>query len=286
MTIDLTTFPFTTPADDDGVLCVFRKGTVSVVLARIVRMEMGWAGRVRCRLKMSVGEVTVSGNRETIPLSLNEGDWVRVRVMRRYTKESLHVMRMMPTSPNAGSAWLPAALCHRTAHLERLRALLAELEPAMQATFMAAMTDAQVQRRFFWRVAAGDHHCYPGGLFDQSVKAAELAFASTHSNEIERSVATMGALLFDLGKVFDDQLTNDGNRLRGVLLPHRLTRMRLQRAYDVAEAVQPGPAALLRAVLEANPGSAIGGPPEAARLAHCVRSAVERAFGLESHPRV
>ncbi len=135
-------------------------------------------------------------------------------------------------------------------------------------------------------MAAGDHHCYPGGLFDQSVKAAELAFASEHSNDTERGVAAMGALLFDLGKVFDDELTNDGNRLRGVLLPHRLTRMRLQRAYDVAEAVQPGPAALLRAVLEANPGSAIGGPPEAARLAHSVRSAVERAFGLESRPRV
>ncbi len=284
--MDPTTFPFMTPADDDGVLCVFRKGTVSVVLARIVRMEMGWAGRVRCRLKMSVGEVTVTGNRETIPLSLNEGDWVRVRVMRTYSQKSPFVMRMMPTGPDSGAAWLPTALCHRTVHLERLRALLAELEPAMQATFMAAMTDAQVQRRLFWRVAAGDHHCYPGGLFDQSVKAAELAFASAHSNEIERSVATMGALLFDLGKVFDDQLTNDGNRIRGVLLPHRLTRMRLQRAYDVAEAVQPGPAALLRAVLEANPRSAIGGPPEAARLAHCVRSAVERAFGLESHPRV
>ncbi len=281
MTTNPSTFPFKTLADEDhGVLCVFRKGTVSAVLAQIVRIELGFAGLVRCRLKLSVGELTIHGNRDNIPLSLTEGDWVRLRVLRTHREgaTSLRVMSVMPTSPDCRVAWLPSALCHRTAHMGRLRRLLAELEPAMQAFFMAAMTDAQVQRRFFWRVAAGDHHCYPGGLFDQSVHAAEIASEQPQASDSERGVAVMAALLFDIGKVFDGQLCDDRDRLRSVLLPHRQTRMRLERAYEVADAVQPGPAALLRSVLEANPGSAIGGPPEAARLAQSVRSAVERSF--------
>lgn len=283
-----TTFPFKTPAGEAGVLNLFRTGTVSLLLARIVRFDLGFAGAVRCRLRLSVGDVTVTGNRETIPLSLNEGDCVRVRVMRRYGEDSgsLRVLGMLPATSDCGAAWLPTTLCHRTAHLKRLRTLLAELDPAMQAFFMTAMADAQAQRRFFWRVAASDHHCYPGGLFDQAVEAAELAFGQAHADQTARSVAAMGALLFDLGKVFDGKLSGDSGRLQQVLMPHRLTRVRLKRAYEVADALQPAlspePVGLLRAVLEANPGSVIGGPPEVARLAFCVREAVERAWSLRA----
>lgn len=276
-------FPFQTQADEIGVLNLFRKGTVLLFLGRIVRIDLGFAGNVRCRLKLSIGEVTVNGNRDTIPLSLKEGDWVRVRAMRRYgdEAESLRVMRMMQTMPDCGAAWLPTSLCHRNAHLQRLRALLVQLDPAMQAVFMAAMADAQVQRRFFWRVAASDHHCYPGGLFDQAVEAAELAWRQVQADEPGRSVAAMAALLFDLGKVFDDRLTADLGRAQQVLAPHRLTRHRLQRAYEMVEAMYPQQTALLRAVLEPNPGSAVGGPPEVAGLAQTVRHCVESAFHPE-----
>jgi hypothetical protein len=282
-----TIFPFKTPAGDCGVLDLFRKGTVSLFLAQIVRIDLGFAGNVRCRLKLSIGEVTVCGNRETVPLLLNEGDWVRVRVMRRYGEEeadSLRVMRMIPTMPECGAAWLPTSLCHRTAHLQRLRQLLVQLEPAMQAVFMAAMADAQVQRRFFWRVAASDHHGYPGGLFDQAVEAAEFAFGEPTDDETERGIAAMAALLFDIGKVFDETLEGDGKRLRQVLAPHRLTAFRLRRAYETVERLHPRALARLRAVLEANPGSAIGGPPEVGRLAQRVRRCVERSFDLRRHP--
>ena len=42
---------------------------------------------------------------------------------------------------------------------------------------MVMMLDRQLQRRFAWRIAAADHHGYPGGLFDHSVRAAEIAHA-------------------------------------------------------------------------------------------------------------
>lgn len=279
-------FPFKTPAGDSGALSLFRKGTVSLFLARIERIELGFAGLVRCRLKLSFGEVTVSGNRDIIPLSLNEGDWVRVRAMRRYGDDAdpLRVMRMMQTMPDGGASWLPTSLCHRGAHLRRLRVLLVQLEPAMQAIFMAAMADAQVQRRLFWRVAASDHHCYPGGLFDQAVEAAEHAWRQPYSDDQLRSIAAMATFLFDIGKVFDDTLAGDAARSRQVLTPHRLTRHRLQRAYDAVEGMYPKETSLLSAVLEANPGSAIGGPPEVAAVAQTVRRCVERTFQPGSLP--
>lgn len=283
-----TTFPFKTPAGDAGVLNLFRKGTVSHFLARILRFELGFAGAARCRLRLSVGEVTVIGNRDTIPLTLNEGDCVSVRVIRSYREDTpaLRVMRMSPATSECRVAWLPTALCHRTAHLKRLLTLLAQLDPPMQAFFMTAMADAQAQRRFFWRVAASDHHCYPGGLFDQAVQAAELALAQNHADQAARSVAAMGALLFDIGKVFDEKLSDDSGRLQEVLMPHRLTRVRLKRAYEAGGVLEPAlsaePVGLLRAVLEANPGSAVGGPPEVAQLASCVRDAVERAWSLSA----
>lgn len=286
MTTTATTFPFKTPAYESGALGLFRKGIVSLFVARIVRIDIGFAGLVRCRLKLSFGDVTLSGNRETIPLSLNVGDWVHVRAMRPYGDEvdSLRVMRVEQAMPDAAAAWLPTSLCHRTAHLQRLRVLLGRLDPAMQAFFMAAMSDAQVQRRFFWRVAASDHHCYPGGLFDQAVEAAELAFKDSNANDIERGVAVIAALLFDIGKTFDDKLSGDNGRLQQVLAPHRQTRFRLQRAFEFVGRVHPSSVDLLRAVLEANPGSAIGGPPEIARLAQCVRRCVERSFGFKRAP--
>jgi hypothetical protein len=283
-----TTFPFKTAAGDAGVLNLFRKGTVSHFLARILRYELGFAGAARCRLRLSVGEVTVIGNRDTVPLTLNEGDCVSVRVMRSYREDTpaLRVMRMSPATSQCGVAWLPTTLCHRTAHLKRLLTLLAQLDPSMQAFFMTAMADAQAQRRFFWRVAASDHHCYPGGLFDQAVDAAELAFAHSHADHAARSVAAMGALLFDIGKVFDEKLSRDTGRLQQVLMPHRLTRVRLKRAYEAGDVLEPAlsaePVELLRAVLEANPGSPVGGPPQVGQLASCVRAAVERAWSLSA----
>src|SRR4051812_26920009 len=137
-----TTLLFETPSEDEGVLCVFRKGMVSTVLARIVRVDLGLAGNVRCRLKLSLGEVTVYGNRDTIPSSLREGDWVRVRAMRRWREDPapLRVMSLVAATPDAGAAWVPTTLCHRTAHMRRLLTLLVELAPAMQALFMTAMS--------------------------------------------------------------------------------------------------------------------------------------------------
>ena len=123
--------------------------------------------------------------------------------------------------------------------MSQLRQLLSRLAPGPQAVFIVAMNDVDVQRHFFERVAASDHHCYPGGLFDQSVRAAELAHAQTYLNGRDRDLATLGALLFDLGKASDSSLAPDAPRLAQGIRPHPMTRPRLERALSAVQAIDP-----------------------------------------------
>lgn len=267
--------PTTEPSDIGRLL---RKGTVTTLLAQVQRVDLGWAGRLRCRLQTSIGELSVAGNRETVPLDLTCGEWVRVRVMRRYQEdtEPPTLLRLMRTCPDVTTAWVPTSLYHREAHMRRLRALLRRLEPSLQTVFMLAMSDAQVQRRFFWRVGAADHHGYPGGLFDQSVRAAELAQAQDYPSDHERGLATLAALLFDVGKVFDPRLASDHERKSAGLRPHPMTPLRLERALSAVEGMWPALPDQMRRLLAAP--QAVGASAASARLARSVHAAVLQSW--------
>jgi hypothetical protein len=113
------------------------------------------------------------------------------------------------------------------------------------------------------------------------VHAAELAFAQVHASAAEQGVATLAALLFDLGKTFDPVLSFDEVRTASPLASHRMTPLRLRRAYEVLGRMNPAAAESFRAVIAANPGSAVGGPPEVAALAERVRAAVRQSWSLK-----
>ncbi len=271
--------------DDTNANRLFQIGT-SRILGRVARLELGWAGRLQLHLHTSVGDVVIKGNRDNISLDLEKGDWVRAHVSRPVNPGRRDVelvsIRVVKTVPNLETtAWLPTSLCHRENHLRRLRRMLTQLAPPLQVAFMVAMQDAQLQRRFFWRVGAADHHGYPGGLFDQSVCAGELAWAHSAPGDPLRGVATLAALLFDLGKAFDPVLARDKLRVLKPLAAHPMTAYRLRRAYDALVCLAPAMGEILKAVIETNPGSAVGGPPEVAALTERVRAAVRQSWCFE-----
>lgn len=271
------TFPYETKEEGADAGLIFPKGTVTTVLGQVRRIDLGWAGSVRCRLQTSIGEMTLLGNRETLCLDREPDDWLRVRVMRRHRDEpALHVMKSIQTMPASRTAWVPTSLHHREAHMRRLRTVLDRLEPAMQALFMVAMCDAVLQRRFFWRVGAADHHCYPGGLFDQSVRAAELAHAMDYPSMQERSLATLSALLFDLGEAGDERLTDDRVRRQAGLRPHSMTARCLERAMCAVEVMQPKLPNELRNVLAAPQAACV--TTATVRLARQVHEAVLQSW--------
>lgn len=281
MTTSCSSFPFQHPLTGSNVNFLYARGA-STVIGRIRTIEVGWARRIRLHVELAVGDVVLHGNQDSIPATFKAGDWVRVSFLRTYPDGHdgicLSVLTVVRAREDQATSWVPKALCHRDGTLRRLTSLLNGLAPALQGAFIVALSDAQVQRRFFWNVAALDHHCYPGGLLDQSVSAAELVAAQAMPEETCRSVAILSALVFDLGKAFQSQVSFDRPRTRRPLAPHSATEFRLRRAYEVLARLDPHAGELLLAVLKSNPGSAIGGPPEVAAITQLVRQAVTSSW--------
>jgi hypothetical protein len=163
--------------------------------------------------------------------------------------------------------------------MRQLRSFLSTLEPALQGLFMSVMADTQVQRNFFWRPAAADHHCYPGGLFDQSIAAAKVAHQGQYEDEHERGLVTIASLLFDIGKVFDARLQHDRTRTWPRLQPHPLSAQRLDKPLTRLARQQPELAAELRGLFASGP---IGAGPDAVRMAGLrthVHTAIQQSWG-------
>lgn len=255
MTATAQTFPYRATPPELGVTALVGHGGVTTVVGQLERIELGWAGQMRCVLRLSVGPIVISANRKVFPLDAVAGAWVRVRLMpwRTDGDQTLRVISAVVGEPDVKVAWVPTSLYHRHVHIKRLRAVLAGLEPALQLIFMLALKDPQLQRAFFWRVGAADHHGYPGGLFDQSVQASELAQAKPYQDEHERGLATAAALCFDLGKLSDAALAPDAPRFIEGPTPHPLTQRRLERALVAVEALHPRSARELRDLLMPTP---------------------------------
>lgn len=269
-----TTFPYRNPSMGPGIGALLPKGQVWTLIGQVQRLDLGWAGRVRCTLKLSIGRLTIVGNRESIPVDAQSGEWLRIKARRAYegSADELHVISAIRTMPNSTTAWVPTALHHRLAGMQRLRALLQALPADLQLFFLLCMADAQVQRGFFWRAAAADHDVYPGGLFDQSVRAAELAFETAGPEA--RDLASMTALLYDLGKALDGRLQPDAVRLMQGLAPHKLTARRVERVLARLEASFPERVEALAALLGVAPLS-----PHLSEVVTTARRAVEASWG-------
>ena len=214
---------------------LFPKGVVFTVIGQVHHWHLGWAGRIECGLRLSIGDLALRANRDTLPMEIGNGSWVRVKLMHRHDEDSaMHVLSAVATVPAPGeTSWVPVSLYHRSAGMHELRRLLSTLEPGMQGVFMSLMLDRQVQRQFFWRPAASDHHCYPGGLFDQSVGAAAIANSAQYANPDDRGLVTLASLLWDIGKVSDGRLREDRSRGWPELQPHVTTSLRLKRPLEL-----------------------------------------------------
>ena len=234
------------------------------LLARLENLALGWAGLVRCEFQTSLGRIVVIGNRESALLTMTRGEWAELSLLRLSKKHratsgvgdqaAYRAMSVRIVKPETTTAWLPSIPSHRVEHMKRLLMLLEQLEPSLQAAFMIVMRDLQIQERFFRRVASADHHCYPGGLFDQSVVAGEVAFLLPHDSRRERDLAALAALLFDLGKTLDDRLGFDRHRMIGSCVPHFSTARLLVRAVDALNRFDPEIASSLASLLNSRSG--------------------------------
>ena len=225
---------------------LFPRHTVITVIGRIEDWTLTWAGRIHCTLCLSIGDVPLRANRDSLPLDIQNGHWVRAKLMLRRGRSDpsgistllLSSSLIRPRQPNP-TAWTPTVPFHRFDHMRRLYRLLSQLAPGQQAIFMAVMADTRIQQGFFLRIAATDHHTYPGGLFDCSIEAAELALRQEQLGTKERGIAALVCLLFDLGKLTDERYEPDRMRCHLGLAPHPHTARLLDLALDAVARFEP-----------------------------------------------
>ena len=220
---------------------LFPEDAVFTVVGEVRQWCLGWAGQIECILRLSIGDLVLRANRDTLPMEIGDGSWIRAKLMhRRDGSPAMHVLSAVATVPGPGeTSWVPVSLFHRSAGMRELRRILSTLEPGLQGLFFSMMLDRKVQRQFFWRPAASDANCYPGGLFDASVGAATFANSAKHANPHDRGLVTLASLLWDIGKVSDGQLREDRSRGWPEVQPHVTTRERLKRPLELLARSHP-----------------------------------------------
>lgn len=219
-----------TPARALNVADILVGGSVSTLIGRIGKHDFGFAGRIQCVVHLSFGDLALTTNRDVLPIEMGPGDWAQLRVMRSHSGEARLIGARRIDPPAVEMGWLPTVRHHRFAMLLRLRSILGRLQPVAQATFVVAMSSPQLQSRFLMSLAAVDHHTYPGGLFDQAVKAAGRAFHASDLDERERDIATLTALFYDIGKTSGLPFDKDMDRACTDLAPHPRSRDVLTKA--------------------------------------------------------
>ena len=260
---------------------LFPTGVVFTVIGQIHYWHLGCAGRIDCGLRLSIGDLVLRANRDTPPMEIGNGSWVRVKLLSPHGYTSaMHVLSAVATVPAPGeTSWVPVSLYHRIAGMREVRRLLSTLAPGLQGLYMALQLDRQLQRQFFWRPAASDHHCYPGGLFDQSVRAAALAHSAQYAKPHDRGLVTLASLLWDIGKVSNSRLRQDRSRGWPELQPHVTTSVRLKRPLELLAQSHPSLAREFAALL-AGPDAAIAPiTNRTAALRRQVHRAVHESWG-------
>ena len=204
---------------------LFRQSTVVTVLAQVKHLSVGLGGSILCTLELSIGSIVANTKRELVPILRLKNEWVIAKLLHtssgKFTLLSARETSMRKNGPT--TAWLPRTESHRTAHIKRLRLLLSTMEPALQAIFMGVMATEAFEKTWLTRISATDHHTYPTGLFDHSVEGAEWMFKCSYLTPREQGVTALACLLFDIGKVKDEQYRPDAMRLRQGLAPHPST---------------------------------------------------------------
>jgi hypothetical protein len=272
------------------LLHLFRWTSLVSVMGRIENLKLEGCGQQRCTLRTSIGDLQLHANRDSLPMEIGNGSWVQVklRLRRGLTDPALSNTSLVSAvavkhfKGDPTTAWVPTVPNDRLEHMRRLRLLLTKMEPGLQALFMTVMVHDTVQKSFFMRIAAMDHHCYPGGLFDCSVQAAELAYQQKQFSLRERGTAALACLLFDLGKLSDELYRSDRLRCETGLEPHPNTARLLKRELDTMAHFDPALVAALGSLLAPFDWTEWVAPPGITpTLKQCVHQALKTSWAFD-----
>lgn len=197
---------------------------------------LGHDGGWRFNLNTSIGSFPVRLRWQELSFNVKSGYCWQMRLLLGLRDRTGAVTATNPrpffNQGREEAAWVPFHHCERESHMGRLRRLLLTLTPSLQTFFLVAMSSYHVQRHYFKRIGAADHHVYPGGLFDQAVEAAEIVAAQRKNiTPLEQELAIVATLLLDIGKVHDPFMRFDARRRRLAVAAHPYTEKVLAPAF-------------------------------------------------------
>lgn len=241
------------PYDYDKTFRVLRNLPAPTLCGNLEGVFLDHDGRWRFNLETSIGSFPIRVRGTEQPFVFKSGYCWQMRLQPglRDRTGAIHAFdaKRVFNQGRDEAAWLPFHSCERTHHMQRLRALLLTLTPALQVFFIVALSSYRVEKQFLKRDSAADHHVYPGGMFDQAVEAAEIVGVQcSNFTPLDRDLAVMATLLMDIGKASDSWVRLDARRRKLAVVPHPYSEKLLAPAFKALRYLDAPLADRLRAV--------------------------------------
>jgi len=203
------------------------EGEVYVVRSKDVRQRRGGGSYLALTLGDRTGEVTglVWENVERVSKLCEVGQVLRIHgQVQRYNQRLQVVVRGVEPQPAGG---VDAALFVRSSEIDpdilwqRLVAMVEEVaDPHLKQLLFRVLADPEVAQRLRTAPAArGMHHAFRSGLLEHTVSMATSARALARHYRLHEDMVVAGALLHDLGKIWELDIdssieyTDDGRLL-------------------------------------------------------------------------
>jgi 3'-5' exoribonuclease len=203
---------------------------VYAVRAADVRQRRGGGPYLAATLGDRTGEVTalVWQNVDRFRGVLEPGNVVAIKgQVQRYNQQLQIVVRQAEAVPEASvdeELFLRSSSVDPTLLWKRLIDTIEDIgDPALRQLLLRVFSDPEVEERFRVAPAARSmHHAFRSGLLEHTVSVTEIARLLSGHYDLDTDLVTAGALLHDLGKIWELEIgasieyTDDG-RLIGHL---------------------------------------------------------------------
>jgi len=183
-------------------------------------------GDVEAKMWDNVAEVMETFDRD---------DFVKVKglvqVYHNRPQLTIHKLRRVDDSEVDFSDFFPASERDPEEMFAELREVIAGIgNPHLKALLEALFADEEIARRFRTAPAAKQvHHAFLGGLIEHVLSVCRLSrFAASHYKNIDADLLLTGAILHDLGKIYELNYSRSFSySTEGQLLGHMIIALRM-----------------------------------------------------------
>ncbi|TCS35613.1 hypothetical protein EDC30_11082 [Paucimonas lemoignei] len=208
---------------------LYPKGYREQVWCRGTDFRRNASGAILCTLNNAEGAMCARISRPDVKLESFKNwqvmlvDLVTVSLNGKLTAE---VMRLRTEGGKPGSYLdlMPRAVCALPRKLDELRELIQYIQAKeLRQVLETAFSDAKIVLPFLTCFGGRESYTYPSGLLAKTVAAAKVAIGMGFESQEEADMVLTTAILYDLGRIQDVNLTAETIRKATGIVPHAAT---------------------------------------------------------------